>query len=72
MINSIIVPIEAFYDYFKSGKYPTRFLKSVCCNVCNKKLKYNYKKFANRINKAIKYLPPELEIEIREAVRSDG
>ena len=59
---SITVPAEAFYDYVKSGKFPKRFLKSVLFNI---RAKHNYKKFAKRIKKAIKYLPPELEVEIR-------
>ena len=58
----IFVPLEAFYDYVKSGNFPKRFLRSVLYNI---RAKHNYKKFAKKIKKAIKYLPPELEVEIR-------
>lgn len=58
----IYVPIEAFYDYVKSGKFPKHLLRSVSSNI---RAKHDYKIFAKIMNRAIKYLPPELEVEIR-------
>jgi hypothetical protein len=54
--------MEAFYDYVKSGKFPTSLIRSVVGNYGGKP---NYKKFAKRMKKVLKYLPPELEVEIR-------
>lgn len=64
----IFVPTDSFYDYVKSGNFPKHLLRSVLSNLG---AKHNYKKFAKRIKKAIKYLPPELEVEIRVTRSTD-
>lgn len=62
MSNKIFVPVERFYLYVTTAIFPKEALRSVVYNIG---VKGNYDKFAKRLKRIIKYLPPELEIEIR-------
>lgn len=62
MIDNIYVPVEALYDYIKSGIFPRQYLKSTLSNGGAKR---NYKKFVKLLKKAVKYLPPEIEVTVK-------
>lgn len=62
MSTDFYVPMEMFYDYVMSDTFPKYMLRSVVLGFGTKQ---NYKKFAKKLKKALKYLPPEIEVEIR-------
>lgn len=63
-ISKTIVPIESFYAYIHSSNFKKYgfLIESQLSNVGKKS---NYKKFAKRIKKAVKYLPKGLEVIVR-------
>jgi len=56
--------MECLYEYINHPYYKP-YKSLIYSKVCNVGKKSNYKKFAKRMKKAVKYLPPELEVEIR-------
>lgn len=62
--NKMIVRIEDLYAYINSPTWEQwRFL--IEAQASNVGKKSNYKKFAKRMKKAIKYLPEGLEVIVR-------
>lgn len=69
-MSKIIVPIDGFYDYINSSEF-SKHKSMIESRMSNVGKKSNYKKFAKIMKKAVKYLPQELEVIVREE-RSEG
>ena len=67
--HKIFVPMESVYSYMNSLQYG--WCKSLIeAHASNVGKKANYKKFAKRMKKAVKYLPKGIEVVVR-AERSE-
>jgi hypothetical protein len=62
--HKIVVPLISLYDYMTHPLY-SDFKSCIESRISNAGKKSNYKKFAKRMEKAIKYLPKELEVVVR-------
>ena len=62
--HKISVPVESFYAYINSCPYG--WGKSLIeAHASNVGKKANYKKFARKMKKAVKYLPKGIEVIVR-------
>lgn len=56
------VPVESFYDYINLYGWSKNLTEAHASNVGKKA---NYKKFARKMKKAVKYLPKGIEVIVR-------